>query len=768
MPTKKARVNVSKLIKSSGKAGERLLDSFKKEERRVDTLRIEDYRKMVNNDGQIQMLINAVTNTIISSGVTIEDDWENKEESEEKQFIEDCLFSSTWKGGMSIPMATTNRTMLRGFIEGYRLFEVVYKLGEDGKYRIDKLAPRGATTDAGMKIVVDDNGNFLGFHQNIKWANERIDVVVKNEGEIIKVVKPTFGEEFGSLYGRSGLKSAWYHYDKVHKAMYLNHVGHEFGASKFCYIKTKGNMSEDELDNMLEDLSKIHQKSNFAAPENKVELLFESLSDPAVMEVGKEMINLHYSLIAKSILAQFIDLGSDVSNTGSRALGESQTDFFKEGLQNIATILIEEPWNKVIATLIKLNFDNDIYPKLRVNKIADNTNQLLYAALMKLVEKGNITESLKREIMILGSEKVGIDLDEEEITKEMEESEQKKDDFENRKLDNTSKMQIPIKAVKGKKQVELAEEVKEVRELYPDEEVVKWVDIKKKLDYTEDRAKVILRGKLERQKENIIQRYIEALRSGRKSIRKVDIELEENETNYSQELYILALEMLEFGKIISANELDKAVPNTIRKDRQALEDEVEMVIEEQTARLRFRLQNVANEALLKELPENQVRLMLEEEYDSFFDTVLFPTIFVLIPKAMNWGIGITHKKYSKDIFAYRYTAVLDSRTTDFCRAMDGKVFQETDPDYAMLTPPNHYGCRSRWVAIMNKMQDKYNFRVDGKPTDIPVYSSVSTFKGSEDKFKQKENRIIKLIDSLNDRKDREINQKASKGEKDKI
>ena len=36
-----------------------------------------------------------------------------------------------------------------------------------------------------------------------------------------------FGEEFGSNYGRSGLKAVWYHYDKAHKGNFLNHVGHE-------------------------------------------------------------------------------------------------------------------------------------------------------------------------------------------------------------------------------------------------------------------------------------------------------------------------------------------------------------------------------------------------------------------------------------------------------------------------------------------------------------------------------------------------------------
>lgn len=49
--------------------------------------------------------------------------------------------------------------------------------------------------------------------------------------------------------------------------------------------------------------------------------------------------------------------------------------------------------------------------------------------------------------------------------------------------------------------------------------------------------------------------------------------------------------------------------------------------------------------------------------------------------------------------AYQYSAILDSRTTDFCRNAHGKIYRKTDPQWSNITPPNHFQCRSVLVAV---------------------------------------------------------------------
>ena len=41
--------------------------------------------------------------------------------------------------------------------------------------------------------------------------------------------------------------------------------------------------------------------------------------------------------------------------------------------------------------------------------------------------------------------------------------------------------------------------------------------------------------------------------------------------------------------------------------------------------------------------------------------------------ALSMGRTAIYQKYPERIYAFQYSAILDSRTTDYCRALDGKV-----------------------------------------------------------------------------------------------
>ncbi len=49
--------------------------------------------------------------------------------------------------------------------------------------------------------------------------------------------------------------------------------------------------------------------------------------------------------------------------------------------------------------------------------------------------------------------------------------------------------------------------------------------------------------------------------------------------------------------------------------------------------------------------------------------------------------------------AYRFSAVIDDRTTDVCREMDDKVWPVDDPRWKSHTPPLHFNCRSLLFPI---------------------------------------------------------------------
>jgi SPP1 gp7 family putative phage head morphogenesis protein len=533
--------------------------------------------------------------------------------------------------------------------------------------------------------------------------------------------------------------------------MYLNHVGHELGVIKprLIILKTGDSAKQQAL---MKAMSRLHLESTVSFNEMDATVEFPEVTDAGVMAAGKSMIDFHYSTMAKSVLAQFIDLGSNISETGSRAVATTQVDFFKEGLQSMAKILIEEMWNTVIADIVKLNFNNGIFPTLIVKPIADNRVDLLISAFQDLVKQGKVTNTVRGKLIEAGSTELGLDISEEEILQDLEE--ERAIGAEMRAIKAQSRTSIE----EDKEQEEMGEHIdheihlEEVsRELFPDEQKVKIADLKRFWDDSRGRAELVLKEKLQKQKDEIISKYIKAVRSGQGAIDSTTVELEEEsdimspelqsqlvkemgtelpEQTYSEAMQTIASQLYEFGKQGVADELKKPVPNTPKKDRAYREAKVKSVIKKQQSDLDFRLSSVASNALMGNVSEDQTKLLLDKEYNDFWSNVLIATVGALTSEMINRGRQTAFEKYSDDIFAYRYTAVLDNNTTDFCRQLDGRIFQTNDPNYALLTPPNHYGCRSYWTPVTKQEAIDQDIEVNGKPLELPVFGSIDSFKST--------------------------------------
>jgi SPP1 gp7 family putative phage head morphogenesis protein len=74
--------------------------------------------------------------------------------------------------------------------------------------------------------------------------------------------------------------------------------------------------------------------------------------------------------------------------------------------------------------------------------------------------------------------------------------------------------------------------------------------------------------------------------------------------------------------------------------------------------------------------------------------------------AYNQGRLVQGREAGEALKAWQYSAILDSRTTDVCKTLDGKVFEAGDPAINALKPPRHFNCRSILVPIV--LGDEYN------------------------------------------------------------
>ncbi|PEZ47037.1 hypothetical protein CN367_11765 [Priestia megaterium] len=66
--------------------------------------------------------------------------------------------------------------------------------------------------------------------------------------------------------------------------------------------------------------------------------------------------------------------------------------------------------------------------------------------------------------------------------------------------------------------------------------------------------------------------------------------------------------------------------------------------------------------------------------------------------------------------ALQYDAIVDPRTTDLCRGLNGKIIAITNSArIAEMSPPNHFRCRATWLPVTRYEDWKDDFPEDAKP-----------------------------------------------------
>lgn len=675
-----------------GVGGSGLTTSFNEEENRPDTIKIEDYIKMTQNDGQVAMLTKLLTYPVLSAGWQFNDDpdYEADNDSPELEFIKQCFETPPQKGGIENGMNLLMHDMLRAVTEGFRVFEKVYSV-KDGKIILKKLAPRAGQT---ITILTDEKGGFIGVKQDISYKGRITSVKIPAE----KCLLLTYQKEKEWLYGESILKPIYYHYDKKHKLYFIHYVASEMSAVKPREVKEKTGDS-GYISALNKAIDAIGFKSRVTYDPTKAEIVYSEASNPQVMQGIMDMVAEHNIQMAKAIMAQFTE--SSTGAYGSKAMMDSSVDLFKMLLEGICTF-IEDHFNMyVIPELIDYNFGSGVYPRLEFNPIRDKTLDLVTQAFTKMIEQGRVSKEVESEIVSLVSEKLNLDL-----------------------TDNTIEeaTQVEKEQVEPKKELnpELSEDMQGSRALYPDEEVINFAEINAKYDEAETKVVTTLTKALRKEKDEVIQKYLTAFKQkDLKGLAKVKVELAED--TYSDELKATYEDMYQFGLDQGANEIGVEKRKLNAKEKATISGAVALILMKQQADLGFRMGKVVETSVADEnISNSEVVEALNKEYDSYWDSALTLTATMLTGQALNKGLLSIFGE--NNVEAFRYTAVLDSATTNYCRSLDGSVFDPQDPNFHKVSPPNHFNCRSRWSAITKKVE------TNGVPSGLEVQESIYDFK----------------------------------------
>jgi SPP1 gp7 family putative phage head morphogenesis protein len=112
----------------------------------------------------------------------------------------------------------------------------------------------------------------------------------------------------------------------------------------------------------------------------------------------------------------------------------------------------------------------------------------------------------------------------------------------------------------------------------------------------------------------------------------------------------------------------------------------------------------------------------EKQTASYLDTLSRTNLF----EAMNEAryAEFTDPELGGFVVALQYSAILDDRTTDICRALDGKTYEEDSDVWDQYRPPNHFNCRSVLIPVTEL--DGW----DGEESPPPTVQPAAGFGGT--------------------------------------
>lgn len=353
----------------------------------TSTPSVTDFLDMIEQDSQAQLILFALTLPILASNVTIEEGPEDKGEAE---FIREVMLRGQHQGGMKIPIHDVVAQMCEAQATKRVYFEQVWRLREDGKQVIDKLAwrpPRQCT------VLVDEKGYPDGFRQlGMDVDGKPLDIKFRaSDGKkaflFIHQARRRPGE------GVSTFQTAYYDWQEKQKVNRLHNVYLQNFALPKVVAKYTGRARRGAR--KLFDKVKKWVKGTGGAivlDQSEAEGRGEEIEVLSAAAAGSDFldkITLLNTQMAGSAMLKWMNLGTE-GNTGAWALSRDHSDFFLLGQEAVQNDIASQLTNGPIADMIKVNFGEDAsYPECKFAPLSETQQRLALETWTKLVSSPN-------------------------------------------------------------------------------------------------------------------------------------------------------------------------------------------------------------------------------------------------------------------------------------------------------------------------------------------------------------------------------------------
>lgn len=263
---------------------------------------------------------------------------------------------------------------------GHMFFEQVYRIGDDGRAWIRKLAPRMPQTISEINVASDG-----GLESIRQYAASASSVEPPKIG-VDRLVAYVNEREGGNWRGQSLLRSCykdWLLKDRLLRVDTATVERNGMGVPIYKGSDEQQGADKDEGLALAKSIRAGDSAGGYIPAGAELELKGVTGTLPKALE----SIRYHDEQIAKSVLAHFMNLGQ-ATGTGSYALGESFLDFFVASLQAVAEEVADVATQHIVEDLVDLNFGPSVpAPRVTFQEIGSRS-QVTAQAIALLVNSG--------------------------------------------------------------------------------------------------------------------------------------------------------------------------------------------------------------------------------------------------------------------------------------------------------------------------------------------------------------------------------------------
>jgi hypothetical protein len=323
------------------------------------------------------------------------------------QFVKENLFAGlefrTSTGALvsqSWDEVVRNALLMLDF--GCAVHEDVWTVDGD-RIRLRRLAPRYPLTF--YQWLVDEDGETL--LTLVQYGYRRAQFLrVSLPAE--KMCRFTYQQEAANFWGIALQRSMYPHWYAKYSLYRIDAIACERNALGIPVFKLPVGFSKEDKDAAFNFVTQLatHESTGIVEPPGDPSTGFRIVGCEGRVREVMPSIQHHNTMISRAALAMFLELGVE-AHGGSRALGQSHTDFFFLALQSLADQVALTLQNTSVRRLVEYNFGEGApMPKLvaanvqarGLQDIAQALNQFALSGLV--VSEDNLRKFIREELAL--------------------------------------------------------------------------------------------------------------------------------------------------------------------------------------------------------------------------------------------------------------------------------------------------------------------------------------------------------------------------------